>query len=63
MFNTGSQPTITKSMVESANSGLESADSRGDFNANPAKVGLWVQALSAIEHGGKNVVTCDTGFS
>ena len=30
MFNTGSRPTITKSVVESADSGIESADSTAD---------------------------------
>ena len=44
-FNTGSRLTITKSVVESANSGLESADSNDVFNADPAKVGIWVRAL------------------
>ena len=37
MFDTGSQPTITKSAVVSADSGLESADSTTDS----PKVGMW----------------------
>ena len=46
MFNTGSRPTITKSVVESADSGVESADSITDSAADPVKIGLWVRALS-----------------
>ena len=42
MFNPGSRPTITKSVVESAESGLESADS----NADPPKISVWVRAFS-----------------
>ena len=47
MFNTciGRQPTVMKSVVESANSRLESADYSADSNADPAKVGAWVRAL------------------
>ena len=45
MFNTGSRPTITKMVLESADSGLESADSNDDSNDDPAKVGMWVRAL------------------
>ena len=45
MFNTGSRPTITKSVVESADSGIESANSTADSAANPLKIGLWVWAL------------------
>ena len=36
MFNTGSQPTVMKSVVELANSGLESADYNADSNADSA---------------------------
>ena len=46
MFNTGSQQTVMKSGVESADSGLESANYSADSNANPAKVGACVRALS-----------------
>ena len=45
MFNIGSRPTILKSVVESAYSGLESADSIADSNADPAKVSMWAWAL------------------
>ena len=38
MFDTGSRPTVMKSMVELADSGLESADFSADSNADPAKV-------------------------
>ena len=41
MFNTGSWPTIMKSVVESADSGIDSVDS----TANSAKDGVWVRAL------------------
>ena len=47
MFNIGSQPTVMKSLVESANSGLESSDYNADYNADPAKV--WVRAYSSPE--------------
>ena len=53
MFNTGSRPTIPKSVVESADSGIELADSTveladstTDSAANPLKSGLWVRALT-----------------
>ena len=42
MFNMDSQPTITESVVESANSAIESADSMADFTADPQKIGVWV---------------------
>ena len=42
MFNTGSQPTITKSVVELADSALESAN----CSADPVKVGVWVRDFS-----------------
>ena len=45
MFNMESQPTITESVVESTNSGIESADSTTDSAANPLKIGLWVLAF------------------
>ena len=48
VFNIGSQLTITTSVVESANSGLESANFSADSNADPTKVGVCVQALSRI---------------
>ena len=37
MFDTGSRPTITKSVVESTDSGIELADSNADSAANPLK--------------------------
>ena len=43
MFNMGSQPTGMKSVVESAESGLESADYSTDSNTDSAKVGVLVQ--------------------
>ena len=50
MFNTGHRPTITISVVESANSGLESADSTANSTTDPAKVGVWVRALKGCTH-------------
>ena len=37
-----------KSVVELADSGLESGDSSADSNADPAKVGIWLRAFRAI---------------
>ena len=51
MFNTGSRPTITKSVIESADSGLESADSSPDCNTDLAKVGVWARAKARVESG------------
>ena len=48
MFNTGSWLTITKSVVEAADSGIESANSTADSAANPLKIGLWVWAFSKV---------------
>ena len=45
MFNTGRRPTIIKSVVELADSGLESADSKASSNADSVKDGVWVRAL------------------
>ena len=41
MFDICSRPTIMKSMVESADSGLELADSSVDSNVDLAKVCVW----------------------
>ena len=41
MFNTGSWPTL-KSVVESADSGLELVDSSADSNADPAKCSVGI---------------------
>ena len=38
-----------KSVVESANSWLELADYSTDSNADPAKVSVWVRALSIVK--------------
>ena len=53
MFNTGSQQIITKSVIESAHSGIESADSIADSAADPLKISLWVWALNPY------LPTCD----
>ena len=45
IFNRGSRPTVMKSVVESDDSGLESADHSTDSNTDPAKVGVWVWAF------------------
>ena len=44
MFDMDSQPTIVKSVVQSAYSGIKSADSA----SNPLRITLWVQAFSKI---------------
>ena len=46
MFDMESQPTIVKSVVESAGSGIESADSTADSAIIPLKIGLWVWVFS-----------------
>ena len=46
MFDKENRPTIGKSVEESANSGIESADSTADSAENPLKIGLWVRAFS-----------------
>ena len=45
MFDMESRPTIVKSVIESADSGIESADSTTDSAIIPLKIGLWVWAL------------------
>ena len=40
-----SRPTIEKSVVESADSGIESADSTAAYPSNPLRIGPWVRAL------------------
>ena len=45
MFDMESRPTIVKSVVESADSGIESADSTADSAIIPLKIGLWVWAF------------------
>ena len=54
MFGMDSRPTIVKSVVESANSGIKSADSTTDSGANPLRIGLRVRALRVwlLECGG-----------
>ena len=48
MFNTGSQPTITKLVVDSADSGIELADSSAGCCPDLARIGVWVRALSFV---------------
>ena len=45
VFIIGSQWTLIRSLVESADSGLELADSSANSSADPAKVDVWVWAL------------------
>ena len=45
MFDMDSRPTIEKSVVESADSGIESADCTADYASNPLRIGLWVRAF------------------
>ena len=51
MFDMDSRPTIVKSVVESANSGIETADSTADSAIIPLKIGLWVWTLSVLRNG------------
>ena len=46
IFEMDSRPTIVKSVVESADSGIEWADSIADSASNPLRIGLWVRALN-----------------
>ena len=46
MFDKENWPTFVKSVVESADSGIESADSTVDPVANPLKIGVWVRAFT-----------------
>ena len=46
MFDMERWPTIVKSVVESADSEIESDDSTDDSAANPLRIGLWVQAFN-----------------
>ena len=43
-----SRPTIEKSVVESADSGIESTDSTADYASNPLRIGLWVRAFRGV---------------
>ena len=45
VFYMESRPTVVKSVVESANSGIESADSATDSAIIPLKIVLWVWAF------------------
>ena len=49
IFDMESRPTIVKSVVESADSGIESADSTADSTTNPLRIGLWVRALRQLK--------------
>ena len=57
MFNTGSRLTITESVLESAVSGIESADSTNDSAADPVKIVLQVRALRRLCIGIQNIHT------
>ena len=46
MFDRDSRPTITELVVQSADSGIESADCTTDSIADPVKIGLFVRAFS-----------------
>ena len=45
MFDMESQSTTVKLVVESADSGIEAANSTADSAIIPLKIGLWVWAL------------------
>ena len=54
MFDMEIWPTIVKSVVESADSGIESANSTTDSATNPLRIGLWVRAFTVnYMHGGR----------
>ena len=59
MFNIGSRSTVIKSVVQSVNSGLESANYIADSKANSVKLGMWVQAFNVawIDYSSCIVVT------
>ena len=40
-----SRPTISESVVKSADSAVESDDYMADFTADPLKIGIWVRAF------------------
>ena len=48
MFDMESRPTIVKSVVESADSGIELADSTADSATIPLKIGLWIWAFNVL---------------
>ena len=50
MFDMDSQPAIVKSVVESADSGIESDDSTADSAANLLRIGLWVRAFRSLDN-------------
>ena len=50
MVDRASRQTITESVVESANSAVELADSTADSSEDPVKIGLWVRGLKAGSH-------------
>ena len=49
MFDMDSRPTIVKSVVESADSGIESAHSTAYSASNPLRIGLWVGTFHEIQ--------------
>ena len=51
MFNSGSQLTITESVVKSADFWVESADFPADSTGNPVKICQWVWAFKGALNG------------
>ena len=47
-FNTESWPTITESVVQSADSVVQSVNSTADSSSDLARIGVWVWALREI---------------
>ena len=45
MFDRGSWPTITESVVQSADSVVQLADSTADSSSDLARIGVWVLAV------------------
>ena len=58
MFDMESLPTIVKSVVESADSGIGSANSTADSAANPLKIGLWVRAFISEQNNRVELRVC-----
>ena len=63
MFDMESPPTIVKSVVESADSGIESAYSTVDSAIIPLKIGLWVslretRPLRTFDFGKRAIKVC-----
>ena len=52
-----------KSVVETADSGLETADYSADSNTNQAKVGVWVQAFYHLVPSGNHQIMSSHSYN